>query len=131
MKRFLILIALPLLTFGLEKVNLIKDAGFEKDSEVWHEYVYHTTIKTAAVSDRHDAENLFSGSFSGSMDTRVMPEGAQVNQFEDARLTQGFTVPKPLKDIDSLFLQYSVFPLNGNLICTMQPTASHVGLRLV
>ncbi|NLI98790.1 hypothetical protein GX441_09075, partial [bacterium] len=69
MKRLIVVLFLPLMLFGLERVNLIKDAGFEKDSDVWDSYVgrgpTHGLTPAATVST-HDSEKAYSGSFSAS-----------------------------------------------------------------
>jgi hypothetical protein len=62
MRRVGILIVLPLLAFALEKVNLIKDHGFEKDSDVWNTYLAGTGFPNfVATVSNHDSEDSFTG----------------------------------------------------------------------
>ena len=95
---------------ALEKVNLVKDAGFEKDSDVWHTYTKTYGITSVAVANRHDPDKAFTGDFSGSGDTRTVPEQPGVPYVEDAFLTQGFYPGKTLEDLDTLCFQFSVEP---------------------
>ncbi|MBN2379853.1 hypothetical protein JXM67_08650 [candidate division WOR-3 bacterium] len=75
MKRVGVLIVLPLLVFALERVNLIKDHSFEKDSEVWNTYLTGTGFPNfVAQVNRHDSERAFTGKFSGSEDNRPLPD---------------------------------------------------------
>ncbi|MBN2378580.1 hypothetical protein JXM67_02100, partial [candidate division WOR-3 bacterium] len=107
MKRISVLTILPLLLFALEKVNLVKDHSFEKDSEVWHTRVGGGWPQIALVS-RHDPESAYTGEYSGSGDTRPEPENPPLSFVQSAYVIQGFSSPKKtVEDIDSLTLFYS------------------------
>ena len=105
--------------FALERVNLIKDHSFEKDSEVWHTRIYgwgfpdNMTVKVS----RHDDEYSYTGGYSGSGDTREEPFNPPAGNADHAYLTQGFCVRKTYADadIDSLTLNYSLYPLDGDI----------------
>ncbi|MBN2379409.1 T9SS type A sorting domain-containing protein [candidate division WOR-3 bacterium] len=105
-----VLISLPILMFALETVNLVKDHGFEKDSEVWNTYIITTRPDSKATVDKHDSVKASNGKFSGSGDTRTGPENPYEGERERPHITQGFCVPKTVSDIDSLTINYSVYP---------------------
>jgi hypothetical protein len=109
--RIFVLSFLPLMLFALEKVNLMKDGGFEKNNEIWNAYGGGLPLDTA-IADRHDSVKYFSGSYSGSCETRIV--GASSIHADSAVLIQGFSSLKVVSDLDSLFLQYSVLPREEN-----------------
>ncbi|MBD3286079.1 T9SS type A sorting domain-containing protein [candidate division WOR-3 bacterium] len=114
MRRVGILIVLPLLLIGLERVNLIKDHSFEKDSEVWHTRLGGTGFPNfVAIVKRHDSANAYSRSFSGSGDNRPKPSNTWSKYNENTYLTQGFIGSKVLTDIDSLSLAFSIISRNN------------------
>ncbi len=110
MRRVLVLAVLPIVLFALEKVNLIKDGGFEKNSEVWLECAGGDKGGDSAVANRHSSEKSFSGEYSAFSDTREMPPNPSLLYEDTALVIQGFTMPKPVSDLDSLTLEYSVIP---------------------
>ncbi len=115
MKRILVFSFLPLIVLALEKVNLIKDAGFEKNSGVWDSYVGRTVTgrPPAATASSHDSEKANTGSYSASCDTRNAPQNLQLIDGDSAIVIQGFYSKKQVSDLDSLILYYSVFPHNN------------------
>ncbi len=108
MKRILVLSFLPLILLALEKVNLIKDAGFEKDSDKWNTYTGAYGPVDSAKVTRHSSEYSSSGLFSALCDTWANP-GAATN-YDTAVVIQGFCCKKIVSDIDSLSWDYAVFP---------------------
>jgi len=111
MKRFVFLTSLPLVLFALETVNLIKDAGFEKDSDVWQTYTGRNDGRPdSAIANRHDAEKALKGGFSGSCDNRTGDYSSIY--YDSAIVIQGFCCRKTVSDLDSLTLNYAVFPLS-------------------
>jgi hypothetical protein len=103
---------LPFVVFALEQVNLIKDASFEKENEVWHTQITWWHTPYLATVSAHDAENSFTGWFSGSGDTRSDP-GFR-SRYEQAIITQGFLFEKTIEDIDSLTVAYTILPLKND-----------------
>jgi len=114
MKRFLFLASLPLILFALERVNLIKDHSFEKDSELWQVYAGGDGNQDSAIVNRHDFENAHSGSYSASSDTRKLPGNYWVFYDDSAMVMQGFCGRKLVLDIDSLTISYSIIPVEDN-----------------
>jgi len=111
MKRISSVFLIPLVLFALERVNLIKDASFEKDSEVWHTNITGGSFPNFAASvTRYDSEKSYSGNYSGSGDNRSRPNPIRD---ENTFITQGFLQPKNITDVDSLFVYYSVLPLDN------------------
>ncbi|MBA7609266.1 hypothetical protein ES703_16454 [subsurface metagenome] len=112
MKRMFVLAFLPLVLFALETVNLIKAAGFEKDSELWRAYAAPRVANEldSAIANRHDLERAFSGDYSGSCDTRTTPGDPYIAYNDSAVLVQGFCCRKIVADIDSLIISYSIAP---------------------
>ncbi len=110
MKRILVLTVLPVMLFALERVNLIKDAGFERNSELWKIHA-----KTASGKDidsnaveKHDSTRIYTGGYSGSCDTRKPPSPYEL---DSAVIMQGFAFTKGIKDLDSLVVNYSIMPI--------------------
>jgi hypothetical protein len=101
MKRVLVLAILPMVLFGLETVNLIRNAGFERD-EVWIEETGGWDEPVPAKANSHDDTQAFEGEFSGSADTRELPSWIQVAAEDSAVVRQEFLVPKKVEDLDSL-----------------------------
>jgi len=115
MKRISTVLLLPLMLFALERVNLIKDHSFEKDSEVWHTRVVCWTYPDCdAIVSRHDLENSYTGGFSGSGDTRIKPNIISTASNQQTLISQGFCEPKKVSDIDSLIVHYCVYPRRIN-----------------
>jgi len=118
MKRISILLILPFFLFALERVNLIKDHSFEKDSEVWHTRVWGDSYPSVANVDRHDPQKSIEGNYAGSGDTRAEPPDPILSHEEFAYISQGLCCRKKLEDIDSFKVQYSVFPVDLDLYKT-------------
>ena len=111
MKKVGVLFVLPLMVFALERVNLIKDHSFEKDSEVWYTRISGSSMPYSVIVKCPDSPKAFSGGYSASCDTR----GIQSDHgYNEGFISQGFCQPKILEDIDSLIVNYSVFPVNNN-----------------
>ncbi len=120
MRRLLYITLIPVMLLALEKVNLIKDAGFELESSLWR----YRTIPEGTDSilvNKHDADSFYLGEWSGTIDTRKKPisnpSGPYVAQ---GRLIQGVSLRKKLSDLDSLECFYMYLAKGtGN-----QPTSS-------
>jgi hypothetical protein len=114
MKRFVCLAFLPVVLFGLETVNLIKDHSFEMDSDVWQVYAGGDGDQDSAVANRHDPEKAYTGLCSASSDTRKYPGDCWVAYEDSALIIQGFSCSKIVEDLDSLTLNYSIIPAGGD-----------------
>jgi len=135
MKRFVFLTSLPLVLFALEPVNLIKDGGFEKNSELWLERseIHGPGGFDSTVYNRHDPDSVYIGNYCGSIDGRKRPaENLPFNYGINGRLYQIISYPKQLKDLDSLELfhmalfrregsKYSAWHYGVNLYFTRPP----------
>ena len=126
MKRVGSLILLPIMVFGLEQVNLIKNSGFEEDNDIWRAWTKSDEYPSVSLSNRHDNQKAYTGLYSGSQDTRPDPGKTEFNYLEYSYLTQTFCVEKPIMDIDSVFFPYCVYPLNNDIL---QSVASDVFLH--
>ena len=115
MKRVFTLAFLPVVLFALEPVNLIKDAGFEKDSEVWLMRSKADGEYDSTIINRHDPDSAYIGNYCGSIDTRTHPSASLPNYyFTRGYLYQVFALPKKLDDLDSLELFHmALFHLEG------------------
>ncbi|TKJ37649.1 hypothetical protein CEE36_11025 [candidate division TA06 bacterium B3_TA06] len=118
MKRFAFLGFLPVALFALEPVNLIKDGGFEKDSEVWLErskIINGPGNYDSTIYNYHDPDSAYIGDYCGSIDGRKkpfpnLPEGYGIEGY----FYQIIPYPKPLKDLDSLeFFHMALFRDEG------------------
>jgi hypothetical protein len=127
MKRVFVLAFLPLVLFGLETVNLIKDAGFEKDNEMWLMDSYASWDDDSTVIDSHDPDSSYTGEYCGSIDTRTQPLNNPPDFYaETGMLYQVFTHPKRLEDLDSVRLFHmATFTQDG-----METSTWRYGLRL-
>ncbi len=104
MKRVFVLAFLPLVLFGFETVNLLKDHSFEKDSEVWatsEGSKWAGVGEDSAIVNRHDSQSSFDGSFSASGDTRTTPAWVGSGGFDSAMIICSFD-NKKIVDLDSL-----------------------------
>ncbi len=107
MRRMFAFAFLPFVLFALEPVNLIKDAGFEKDSEVWIE---RSEIDgpggfDSTVYNRHDPDSAYIGNYCASIDGRKKPlENLPQGYGIEGYFYQVIPYPKQLKDLDSLGL---------------------------
>jgi hypothetical protein len=114
MKNLLVLILFPLLLFGLERVNLIKNHGFEKEDSSWEVYTGFLEYieNDSAKANKHDSERSYSGIFSSSADTRSIhgdPTPPGIVR-DSAVVIQGFALTKTLSDLDSLTWAMKVLP---------------------
>ncbi len=127
MKRVFVLAFLPIVLFGLETVNLIKDAGFEKDSEVWLMRSEADGEYDSTEINRHDPDSAYKGDYCGSIDTRKQPAEALPDMYYlTGTLFQIFMYPKKLKDLDSLIFSHAaIFRHEG-----VKTSTSSYGLRL-
>jgi hypothetical protein len=105
MKRMFVFVFLPVVLFALEPVNLIKNVGFEKDSELWLMRSRPDGGYDSTVINRHDQDSAYIGNYCGSIDTRICPAASLPNYYsERGYLYQVFALPKKLDDLDSLEL---------------------------
>jgi len=126
MKRISVLVLIPLMLFGLERVNLIKDHSFEMDCEVWHTRLGGSWPQIAEVN-RYDNHNSHTGFYSGSGDTRPEPDNPEPGHAQNAFITQGFINGKKLQDIDSIVFYYSINPFEDDFALTaMAPILLHI-----
>jgi len=119
MKVAAMLLLLPLVLGALERVNLLKNAGFEREDETWHSYTGMTRPPVAydsAKANAHDPERAFTGSFSASVDTRARPgdDNLPLMFFDSAVVIQGLQIPKTMSDLDSLILRMKMIPRELN-----------------
>jgi hypothetical protein len=118
MKRIFAFAFLPVVFFALEPVNLIKDGGFEKDSELWleHSKIYGFGDYDSTVYNRHDPDSAYIGKYCGSIDGRKRPaQNLPFNYGIKGRLYQIILFPKQLKDLDSLELFHMcLFRIEGS-----------------
>ncbi|MCK4232638.1 T9SS type A sorting domain-containing protein [candidate division WOR-3 bacterium] len=111
MKRLFAFVFLPVVLFALEPVNLIKDGGFEKDSELWLERskIYGAGGFDSTVYNRHDPDSAYIGSYCASIDGRKRPaQNLPFNYGIMGQFYQPLAYPKKLKDLDSLELFHMV-----------------------
>jgi len=107
MKRFAFLAFLPVVLFALEPVNLIKDAGFEKDSELWLMRSEAEGEYDSTIINRHDPDSAYIGEYCGSIDGRKKPAPSLPELYNVVGyLYQMIIYPKKLKDLDSLDLYH-------------------------
>ena len=107
MRRMFAFVFLPVVLFALEPVNLIKDGGFEKDSELWLERseIHGPGSFDSTVYNSHDPDSAYIGNYCGSIDGRKRPaENLPRNYGVRGNFYQIITYPKKLKDLDSLEL---------------------------
>jgi hypothetical protein len=124
MKRVFVLAILPLVLFGLETVNLIKDAGFEKDSGIWQIQYEADGEFDSTVVNPHDSEKGYENQHSGSIDTRNQPEDNP--SAIEGRLVQASFLNKTLNDLDSLEISHlCLFSMEG-----IKPTTWGYGIRI-
>lgn len=105
MKKLLVFALLPVVLFGLETVNLIKNHSFENDDDTWVAYTGTLqAIGDSAKANSHDSESAMQGLFSSSNDTRIVPSGdVQPGPVDSAVVIQGLSLPKKVEDIDSVY----------------------------
>jgi len=118
MKRFAFLAFLPVVLFALETVNLIKDGGFEKDSEVWLERseIHGPGSFDSTVYNRHDPDSAYIGNYCGSIDGRKRPAQNLPPLYGiEGFFYQIIPYPKQLKDLDSLELFHSAIFRNEGI----------------
>jgi len=114
MKRVFVLVFLPMLLFGLETVNLIKDAGFEKDSELWLMRSEADGEYDSTEINRHDSDSAYIGNYCGFIDTRTQPGVVPNAYYMEGYLYQSFTYIKELADLDTLeFSHMAIFREEG------------------
>jgi hypothetical protein len=88
---------------ALETVNLIRDAGFEKDSEVWGKVYDASGEYDSTIINRHDPDSAYMGDYCGSVDTRTRPAPDLPNLYRvRGALYQIPLYDKTLEDFDSL-----------------------------
>jgi hypothetical protein len=105
MKRIFAFVFLPVVLFALEPVNLIKDAGFEKDSELWLMRSEAEGQYDSTIINRHDPDSACIGNYCGSIDGRKKPAPSLPElYYVVGYLYQIIIHPKKLKDLDSLNL---------------------------
>jgi len=120
MKRAFVLAFLPMVLFGLETVNLLKDPSFEKDSEVWVTSLgskWAGVGEDSAIVNRHDSQSSYDGSFSASGDTRITPAWVGMGGFDSAMVVQSFA-NKKIEDLDSLIWSQKVVWKNDSRALT-------------
>lgn len=126
MKRIVFFLAIvPCLAFGLETVNLLKDASFEKNSELWQTSagsVWATdNKKDSAVASRHDSLSATKGSFSASGDTRIKPGWNLDSGYDSAKVVFTGLLNKKVSDLDSLIwdqkMLFRLYDPNLNEMC--------------
>jgi len=118
MKRFAFLTFLPFVLFALEPVNLIKDGGFEKNSELWLERseINKPGDFDSTVYNRHDPDSAYIGNYCGSIDGRTRPaENLPPFYCVEGYFYQIIPYPKPLKDLDSLELFHMALFRDGGV----------------
>jgi len=116
MKKVLVVAFLPMVLLGLETVNLIKDAGFEKDSEVWLKRFLQDGEYDTTLIDHHNLDSACVGSYCASIDTRPFTAPPPALRGE---LYQVLRYSKKLEDLDSLaFFHMAVFRDEGSKIST-------------
>jgi len=118
MKRFAFLVFLPVALFALEPVNLIKDGGFEKDSELWVErskIINGPGNYDSTVYNRHDPDSAYIGDYCGSIDGRKKPlQSLPPGYGIEGYFYQIIPYPKQLKDLDSFeFFHMALFRNEG------------------
>jgi hypothetical protein len=126
MRRAFVSAFLPVVLFALEPVNLIKNAGFEKDSELWLMRSEAEVEYDSTIINRHDPDSAYIDEYCGSIDSRKEPAPGLPELYDAVGyLYQIITLPKPLKDLDSLELfhmclfrkasKYSTWSYGANL----------------
>jgi hypothetical protein len=112
MKRLLVLATLPLMLFALERVNLIRNSGFEKNDSSWIVQSGSWKNPNPAVGLIQDNTMKVKGDYSASVDTREEPVWQMINARDSACIRQYFLINKRLKDFDSLYWFQAIVPLN-------------------
>ncbi|MBD3284747.1 hypothetical protein GF359_00260 [candidate division WOR-3 bacterium] len=91
----------------MERVNLIKNHGFESEDESWAAYTGKRSFPVgldSAQASTYDSERAFTGSFSGSTNTSIRPGDEEIPAYftDSDAIVQGGVNTKSLSDFDSL-----------------------------
>jgi hypothetical protein len=111
MKCMFVFVFLPVVLFALEPVNLIKDGGFEKDSELWLECseIIGLADYDSTVYNSHDPDSAYIDDYCGSIDGRKRPAHYLPLEYGIiGQLYQPLAYPKKLEDLDSFELSHMV-----------------------
>jgi hypothetical protein len=92
--------------FGLETVNLIKDAGFEKNSSDWFKRFDPDGEYDSTIISHHDPSNPYIGTYCATIDTRFLQDPPAGFTGE---LFQVLTFPRELFDLDSVIFPHMIF----------------------
>ncbi len=84
---------------ALEKVNLIKDAGFEQGSSVWGYRTIPATVDSVYLNS-HDSDSAVVGSYCASIDTRKKPFSSSLSV--TGEVSEVLTNHKKLEDLDTI-----------------------------
>ncbi|MBN2380515.1 T9SS type A sorting domain-containing protein [candidate division WOR-3 bacterium] len=109
MKR-LTIILLPVVLFGLERVNLIKNGGFEDELDVWGIIPGASQNPNPAIGNISEDSTATSGLYSASVDTRHPPTWTGGGKFDSVAIKQEFITTKRMSDIDSLYWKHLIVP---------------------
>ncbi len=121
MRRLSVLFLVPVLVFGLETVNLIKDHSFEKDDSVWVTRAgskWGTVEEDSAQASRHDPESFLEGAFSASCDTKTPAAWFIGAGFDSAMVVYSFD-NKKIEDLDSLIWNQKVIGYRESQVLTL------------
>jgi len=110
MKRFSLLVLLPLALCALERVNLIKNASFEREDSIWIVESGALLEPNPAVGTTKDSLKSTTGLFSASADTREAPSWHVFLGEDSVAIRQEFHTLKKLADLDSLCWYQSILP---------------------
>ena len=102
MKRIVIIIIFPLVLFALERVNLIRNGGFENEDDVWVVETGASGFPNPAIGSLRDDSTSGNGILSASGDTRQIPTWSGGGLYDSVAIRQNFLTPKITADLDSL-----------------------------
>ena len=110
MKRLFAFVFLPLVLFALERVNLIRNRGFEREDSVWIVETGAWGVPNPAIGTTKDTLESITGLFSASADTKEPPSWMEFLAEDSVAISQDFIVSKKLADLDSLCWYHLIVP---------------------
>jgi hypothetical protein len=118
MKRVSIFVFLPFILFALERVNLIRNGGFEREDSIWIVESGSWGEPNPAVGTTKDTLESITGLFSASADTREIPTWKESFVGDSVAIRQSFLTSKRLSDLDSFFWCHLIVPRSPGALST-------------
>ena len=114
MKSFIAAALMPLVLLGIQKVNLIRNGGFEKVDDNWRIEFVSSQYPNTAQASIHDSSECSGGDFSASAETRNPPPWQQFNTGCSAFLRQDLLSSKGISDLDTVRWFQKIQVVNSN-----------------